>query len=69
MSSNSPHSSQDELTSVDDVRRIREKLSRQFDNDVRRLAEHAQKLADEQCERLGLKRVNPGAAVVRRFPA
>jgi len=38
-------------TSVDDVRRVREKLSQETGNDVNRLADRAQELRDK----LGLK--------------
>lgn len=44
-------------TPVDDVRRVRERLSAEFGNDVHRLAEHARKVAEEYREKLGLKPV------------
>lgn len=44
-----------EETPVDDVRRVREKLSAEFGNDVNRLAEHARRVADEYRTKLGLK--------------
>ncbi|NLX13389.1 MAG: hypothetical protein GXY44_07025, partial [Phycisphaerales bacterium] len=33
-------------TAVDDVRRLRERLSAEFDGDVRRLAEHAERVVE-----------------------
>jgi hypothetical protein len=44
-------------TPVDDVRKIRELLSAEFGNDVRKLGQHAQRVAEEFQERLGLKRI------------
>ena len=51
-----------EETPVDDVRRVREELSAEFDNDVEKLAEHARKVAEEYRAELGLKRVDPRAS-------
>lgn len=48
-----------ETTPVDDIRRVRERLSAEFGNDVDRLAEHARKVAEEYRSKLGLKRVPP----------
>ena len=42
---------------VGDVRRVRESLSRQFDNDVRKLAEHAKQVTDALAGERGLRRV------------
>jgi len=47
-------------TPVDDVRRIRTRLSRQFGNDVRKLGEHARRVAEEYRRKLGLKPAAPG---------
>jgi len=44
-----------EETPVDDVRRVREKLSRETGNDVTRLADRAQQAAQRLREKLGLK--------------
>jgi hypothetical protein len=44
-----------EPTPVDDVRRIRERLHRQFGGDVRRQAEYARRITEELRERLGLR--------------
>lgn len=44
-----------ETTPVDDIRRVRERLSAEFDNDVNRLAEHARKVAENLRKKLGLK--------------
>jgi len=60
MSSVEPVVRKQEETPVDDVRRVREKLSAEFGNDVGKLAEHARKVADEYRAKLGLKSVkNP----------
>ncbi|MBI4579970.1 MAG: hypothetical protein HY718_09730 [Planctomycetes bacterium] len=42
-------------TPVDDVRRVREKLSAETENDVHRLADRAKKTAEMLREKLGLK--------------
>lgn len=46
---------QTEETPVDDVRRVREKLSAEAGNDVHRLAAHARKVAEQMSKRLGLR--------------
>lgn len=51
----------DEASPVDDVRRVRERLSAEADGDVRRLAERAQRVAEQQQAALGLKPVAPPA--------
>lgn len=51
--SNSPH---EPGTPVDDVRRVRERLSREAGHDVRRLAELS-RMTDADIEKLGLHRV------------
>jgi hypothetical protein len=48
-----------ERTPVDDVRRVREKLSARFDNDVDQLAEYVHEVARELRGKLGLRPV-PG---------
>lgn len=42
---------------VDDVRRARERLSAEFDGEVRRFAEHAERVAEQHQASLGLKKV------------
>jgi len=44
-----------EETPVDDVRRIREKLSAETENDVNRLADRARETAEKLREKFGLK--------------
>ncbi len=44
-----------EETPVDDVRRVRERLSAEFGNDVQKLAEHARRVAEEYRTKLGLR--------------
>lgn len=46
----------DNETPVDDVRRVREKLSRETGNDVNRLADRAREVAERLRDSLGLKR-------------
>ena len=54
---------QDEnLSPVDDVRRVREALSKRFGNDVRRLAEYARAVAEAQRAKLGCAPVKPPRA-------
>lgn len=48
-----------EETSVDDARRVREKLSRETGNDVNRLADRARETAEKLRDKLGLKSVKP----------
>ncbi|MBI2434496.1 MAG: hypothetical protein HYV26_16685 [Candidatus Hydrogenedentes bacterium] len=50
-----PQETIDEESPVDDVRRIREKLSRETGNDVRLLAERSRAIAEKLREKLGLK--------------
>ncbi len=57
MSHSEPAVRKQEETPVDDVRRIREKLSAEFGNDVGKLAEHARKVAEEYRTKLGLRTV------------
>jgi hypothetical protein len=44
-----------EETPVDDVRRVREKLSRETGNDVNRLADRARESAEKLRDQLGLR--------------
>ena len=57
MSAVEPSVRKQEETPVDDVRKVREKLSAQFDNDVDKLAEYAGQVAEEYREKLGLRSV------------
>ncbi len=57
MSQRKPTQGEKEETPVDDVRRVREKLSRETGNDVNRLADRARHAAEALQEQLGLKRV------------
>ena len=59
MSSVKPSQQKTEETPVDDVRRIRRKLSEQTGNDVNRLADHARQTAEKLREELGLKPAKP----------
>ena len=59
MSSVKPSQQKTEETPVDDVRRIRRKLSEQTGNDVNRLADHARQTAEKLREELGLKSAKP----------
>lgn len=51
----------EEETAVDDVRRVRERLSREAVGDVRKLAEASTRLVEELRDQLGLKPVPPAA--------
>lgn len=53
-----PETSEDQLTPVDDVRRIRERLWREAGGDIRVLSERARKVAEQYREKLNLKRVS-----------
>lgn len=57
MSAVEPSIRKQEETPVDDVRKIRERLSAQFENDVDKLAEFAAQVAEEYREKLGLRPV------------
>ena len=59
MSSVKPVRPQTEETPVDDVRRVRKKLSAETGNDVNRLADRARETAAKLHEKLGLQRANP----------
>ena len=48
----------DDESPVDDVRRIRERLSAQFDNDVHKLGAYASQVAEEYRRKLGLKKAD-----------
>ena len=53
----SPHKTEE--TPVDDVLRVRRKLSEETGNDVNRLADRAHQVAEELREKLGLKPAKP----------
>jgi len=55
MSSVKPVRPKTEDTPVDDVRRVRRKLSEETGNDVNRLAERARETTEKLREKLGLK--------------
>ncbi len=59
MSSVRPSQRETEETSVDDVRRVRRKLSEETGNDVNRLADRAHQTAEKLRENLGLKVEKP----------
>ncbi len=59
MSTVKPSPQKTEETPVDDVRRVRRKLSEETGNDVNRLADRARRTADKLREKLGLKRAKP----------
>lgn len=55
MSSVKPAPRKVDETPVDDVRRVRRKLSEQTGNDVNRLADRARETAEKLREKLGLR--------------
>ena len=55
MSSAKPAPGKTEETSVDDVRRVRRKLSEETGNDVNRLADRARQATEKLRDQLGLK--------------
>ncbi len=59
MSSAKPSPGKTEETPVDDVRRIRRKLSEETGNDVNRLADRARQTAEKLRQNLGLKAAKP----------
>ncbi len=59
MSTAKPSSAKTEETPVDDVRRIRRKLSEETGNDVNRLADRARQITEKLREKLGLKPAKP----------
>ena len=59
MSSVRPSPRKTEETPVDDVRRVRRKLSEETGNDVNRLADRARQTAETLREKLGLKPAKP----------
>ena len=59
MSTMEPSPQQIEETPVDDVRRVRRKLSEETGNDVNRLADRARQTAENLREKLGLKPAKP----------
>ncbi len=56
-----------EPTAVDDVRRVRERLSAECCGDVRRLAEYAERVAEKHRASLRLKPVQSPAATPDRI--
>lgn len=50
-----------EETAVDDVRRVRERLSREAGGDIDKLAEQSRQAFEQLREELGLKLVKPAA--------
>jgi len=58
MSTAKPASRETEETPVDDVRRVRRRLSEETGNDVNRLALRAHETAERLREKLGLRRAN-----------
>ena len=52
-----------EETPVDDVRRVRERLSREAGGDVRRLADQSRRAAKKYRRKLGLKSAAPATRV------
>ena len=59
MSTARPSPRKTEETPVDDVRRVRRKLSEETGNDVNRLADRAHETAEKLPENLGLKPAKP----------
>ncbi len=59
MSTAEPSPQKTEETPVDDVRRVRRKLSEETGNDVNRLADRARQTAEKLREKLGLKPAKP----------
>lgn len=59
MSTVKPSQQKTEETPVDDVRRVRSKLSEETGNDVNRLADRARQTAEKLREKLGLKAAKP----------
>ncbi len=55
-----------EPNAVDDVRRVRERLSAEHGGDVRRLAEYAERVAEQHIASLRLKPVPPPVATPER---
>ena len=54
-----PSPRETEKTPVDDLRRVRRRLSEETGNDVNRLADHAREVAEELREKLGLQPATP----------
>ncbi len=59
MSTVKPSPQKTEETPVDDVRRVRRKLSEETGNDVNRLADRARRTAEKLREKLGLTAAKP----------
>jgi len=56
-------------TPVDDVRRVRERLTREAGGDIAKLAEQANRVAEQLRKKLGLKKVEPPGPADRRDSA
>ncbi len=59
MSTMKPSARKTDQTPVDDVRRVRRKLSEETGNDVNRLADRARRTAEKLREKLDLKAAKP----------
>ena len=59
MSTVNPSPRETEKTPVDDMRRVRRRLSEETGNDVNRLTDHAREVAEELREKLGLQPAKP----------
>ena len=59
MGTGEPRPQKAEETPVEDVRRVRRKLSEETGNDVNRLADRARRTAENLREKLGLKPAKP----------
>jgi hypothetical protein len=55
----------EDLTPVDDVRRIREEIDRECGGDIHKLAEYVNQVGEKYREILGLKRVDPPTGLRR----
>lgn len=53
MSEDQPRDRQDDESPVGDVRRVREKLSERFGNDVRQLGQYARQMGEQKGRELG----------------
>ena len=50
---------EEDLTPVDDVRRVREEIDERFGGDIRKIAAYANAIGEQYREALGLKLVKP----------
>jgi hypothetical protein len=55
-----------ELTPVDDVRRVRKRLTREAGSDIAKIARQAHRVAERLRKKLGLKFVDPPQPTQRR---